>query len=713
MQETAARKGQVADVALSAVVTSAKNQPARAGGASLGGVDIQPFALQPPFTPRSDGRYHVSDLLKYHDRNFIQNAYRAILKRGPDAVGYKGFIESLRSARLNKIDILARLRYSSEGRAKKTEIAGLLAPALIRKAYRVPFIGYLLNLGIAFIRLPMMIRNQQQFEAHVLAQQEMIAEQLNHVGRTLRTHANETALIIEKHSELIRQMDDSLQGQFNQLREHAQQQSEQTRRQLAEQMQAQLDETQKHFAAIQAQLDLTREQVDDSQRHIKDSERQIADMQRQITGAEQQIIGIHPQVAEMQRQVADIQPQIKESQRQFEALARQQADSRSEVLRSQAAQADQLESRLGEIAKLVEVSSGELRRETDSRIVQEIAQLQHELWAMGKEIGEKLGETTFQWQEELRALDTLARQWREEVRVGETAFHQADLLQSEQLELTTKNLQREIDRVLQKHQQVNAELVLQRQRVGSLLDEARKRLPSSFDKKQLRKIAAEGAHSLDAFYASFDDQFRGTRAEIKKRLRIYLPILRKQGIGTAAMPVLDVGCGRGEWLELLQEQDLDATGIDTNRVLIGQCREIGLKVIEEDLLKYLHGVADNALGAVTGFHIVEHLPLEALTEFLDQTVRVLKPGGLVIFETPNPHNVLVGSCNFYFDPTHRNPIPSQVLSFLIEARGFVDVQVMNLNPSDDTPVDDDSELAKRFNEYFYGPMDYAVVGYRP
>jgi hypothetical protein len=94
-------------------------------------------------------------------------------------------------------------------------------------------------------------------------------------------------------------------------------------------------------------------------------------------------------------------------------------------------------------------------------------------------------------------------------------------------------------------------------------------------------------------------------------------------------------------------------------------------------------------------------------------VRVIKSGGLVILETPNPQNVLVGSCNFYFDPTHRNPLPSPVMKFLLDSRGYTGVEVVNLNPSDEAPVAGDSELVRRFNEYFYGPMDYAVVGRRP
>jgi Domain of unknown function (DUF4214) len=184
--------------ALAASSNLAENAPSSTGHArSLSQVEIQPLSLQPEFQTHADDLYHVNDLLKYHDRNFIQNAYLAILKRGPDATGYRAFIESLRAGRLNKIDILARLRYSSEGRAKKVQIEGLLLPALVRYAYRVPLLGYLLRLSIGLARLPSMIRYQQQFEAHVLAQQELIADYANSVSRHLSTHASEASALFE------------------------------------------------------------------------------------------------------------------------------------------------------------------------------------------------------------------------------------------------------------------------------------------------------------------------------------------------------------------------------------------------------------------------------------------------------------------------------------------------------------------------------------
>jgi SAM-dependent methyltransferase len=260
--------------------------------------------------------------------------------------------------------------------------------------------------------------------------------------------------------------------------------------------------------------------------------------------------------------------------------------------------------------------------------------------------------------------------------------------------------------------QLRAEVINQNRRVSILLEEARKRLPAPFDEKQLVTMTGEEKHSLDAVYVSFEDQFRGTRAEIKERSRVYLPFLQERKIGTKNMPILDVGCGRGEWLELLLENQLDARGIDINRVLLAYCKEAGLDVAEDDILEHLKNQPDRSLGAVTGFHIIEHLPFDILVRVFDETARVLKPGGIAIFETPNPQNVLVGSHNFYLDFTHRNPLPSLTTQFILEARGLCDVQILNLHPYPESSklLDDGTELVKRFNEYFYGPQDYAVIG---
>ena len=97
---------------------------------------------------------------------------------------------------------------------------------------------------------------------------------------------------------------------------------------------------------------------------------------------------------------------------------------------------------------------------------------------------------------------------------------------------------------------------------------------------------------------------------------------------------------------------------------------------------------------------------------MDESLRVLKPGGIVIFETPNPENLFVGACNFYMDPTHRNPLPPQMMRFLVESRGFCRVEIHPLNPyrKEYRLEDNVAEISQKFNDFFYGPQDYAVIG---
>lgn len=214
---------------------------------------------------------------------------------------------------------------------------------------------------------------------------------------------------------------------------------------------------------------------------------------------------------------------------------------------------------------------------------------------------------------------------------------------------------------------------------------------------------------VDGFYSAFEDEFRGSRAAIRARLQRYLPLIRETNL-SHELPLIDLGCGRGEWLELLKTEGYQPIGVDLNTTTLEQCRQQQLTVVQADALIYLQSLPDRSVAAVTGFHIVEHLPFAVLTGLVSEAFRVVQPGGFVLFETPNPRNVLVGSFSFYLDPTHRNPIPAEVLQFLLRYSGFEQVVPIWVNPSDLPKVAEDSELGRRFNELFYGFMDYAVMG---
>lgn len=255
----------------------------------------------------------------------------------------------------------------------------------------------------------------------------------------------------------------------------------------------------------------------------------------------------------------------------------------------------------------------------------------------------------------------------------------------------------------------------QQRRLGILLEEARKRLPEPINSQQIENMLSEEEHLLNAMYVTFEDQFRGTRDNIKQRQRTYIPTIKGANAGTTERPILDLGCGRGEWLELMKANALFARGVDMNRIMVSQCHQLGLDVVEADAITYLRNLESASMGAITGFHIIEHLPLKTLIAWLDESFRVLKPGGVVIFESPNPENLTVGACNFYLDPTHIKPLPPVMTSFLLEARGFSNVEINRLHPCHESlPAHGamDQDVVDAINQHLYGHRDFAVIGYK-
>ncbi|MEQ8757935.1 MAG: class I SAM-dependent methyltransferase [Coleofasciculus sp. G1-WW12-02] len=268
------------------------------------------------------------------------------------------------------------------------------------------------------------------------------------------------------------------------------------------------------------------------------------------------------------------------------------------------------------------------------------------------------------------------------------------------------------ERHLKKYSSIKNDLTQQKQVIACFLDETRPWFPEHFTSDQLQTFQEEKG-LFDGFYGVLTDHFRGSREEILARLKVYLPRIAEAKIGTQDSPILDIGCGRGEWLELLLDAGYVAQGLDLNQIMVEQCKTRELDVIEADALTYLQSQPDGSLGAVTGFHLIEHLPFPVLINLIEESVRVLKPGGLVIFETPNPQNVLVGTHNFYLDPSHLKPLPSALVKFMLEHCGLAQVDIINLHPYDESFKLSGSPVAERFNEYFYGSQDYAVIGYKP
>ena len=197
----------------------------------------------------------------------------------------------------------------------------------------------------------------------------------------------------------------------------------------------------------------------------------------------------------------------------------------------------------------------------------------------------------------------------------------------------------------------------------------------------MAQTLVENPFMNNSFYRGFEDLHRGSHHEIMRRLQVYLPFVIPVAQTNPSAECLDLGCGRGEWLQLMAEYGINAKGVDIDEAMLNAAKSQGLNVTLKDALDALKNQADNSITFVTAFHLVEHLLFSQVQELVQQAHRVLVPGGVLILETPNPDNLVVASCNFYLDPSHIKPIPSLLLSFTTNYAGFARTKLIGLQES--------------------------------
>ena len=227
--------------------------------------------------------------------------------------------------------------------------------------------------------------------------------------------------------------------------------------------------------------------------------------------------------------------------------------------------------------------------------------------------------------------------------------------------------------------------------------------------------AAAADPFMDLFYREFEDRFRGSREEILDRLREYVPHLIflkerrfKDGI------VADLGCGRGEWLEILRDEGIDAIGIDTNERQAQAAKELGLNVIIADAIEWMEQQKDRSVSLLSAMHVIEHMQFDQIVRLLKEAARVLKPGGSILLETPNPESLIVGAYKFWFDPTHVRPYPPELISQLLESLGFGQIEVLRLHPDGrNREYRDVHAVPRPVADLLAGPLDYAILCRKP
>ena len=192
------------------------------------------------------------------------------------------------------------------------------------------------------------------------------------------------------------------------------------------------------------------------------------------------------------------------------------------------------------------------------------------------------------------------------------------------------------------------------------------------------------------FYLKFENKFRGSREQILDSLEIYNDILASVYANCPIKTVVDIGCGRGEWLEHCKNKGFKPVGVERNNQMFLKCQSQGFNVLLGDAFEVLKDIADNSVSIVTGFHFIEHINNEKLNTILCEIHRVLSPAGVLIFETPSIDNLSVSSKLFYLDPTHINPINPDEIIFRLTHFGFSQAKYFYMKPG---PLVDSYPLA--------------------
>ncbi len=274
----------------------------------------------------------------------------------------------------------------------------------------------------------------------------------------------------------------------------------------------------------------------------------------------------------------------------------------------------------------------------------------------------------------------------------------------EENHLHATELQTQCDRI----DAFDARLKLIETKQNVVLREARMALGGDSELGALRTLATELEGDDARLYADMENLFRGSRTDVLELFRPYVDDVTAVSFDG---PVVDIGCGRGEWLELLREASLSAYGLDLNPITVDECVARGLDARKEDVVAHLSSLPDGSIRAITGFHIAEHLSLDGLLSIIESAFVALTPGGVLVLETPNCTNLSVGAASFYLDPTHIKPLHPQLLEFLCLHRGFDSVEIRYLHPRrTETPsITGDQHIDNEMNWALFGPMDYAVI----
>jgi O-antigen chain-terminating methyltransferase len=209
----------------------------------------------------------------------------------------------------------------------------------------------------------------------------------------------------------------------------------------------------------------------------------------------------------------------------------------------------------------------------------------------------------------------------------------------------------------------------------------------------VREDAAQLEPMLRRFELASQNRFRGSEDVVRRKLSDHLTQIVR--FSPPRLSWVDLGCGRGEWLDVISAAGISIIGVDRNNFMIELCRNRGLPVVDSDALDYVRQLNDGSCAVVTAFHLLENCEFSYVLALLREAARVLSSGGLFVIETPNPENHRVAQYSFWLDPMHRRLLPRELMEFTCEHFGLRVAHSEGLN--------EDQE---------HGPQDYTIIAIR-
>ncbi len=629
----------------------------------------------------------LSELMQHEDADFVINAYRVLLHRDPDPGGLQGLVDALRYGQVSKLDALGSLAASPEARGHNAQLAGFKPRQLLRKFVNST-IGWPIRFVTSILRLPASMRG-------VDAAHTRIHAQLQTLRATVDQHAERSEQVFNRTTEILTSSLERMADRLTALEDEVRDKAAESRVAEAERKMALQVLSAGMEARIQAQETAIAQAVADAAVLHKAVmahevtfagrlEKASADLAVLQEAVQTRNAAITSRLEKIGVDLHAVQKALDEalghSAARIDAMAIE-VDRRSQMLMVR------IDEKGEEVRAQLAATQGELRQEiatSDIRVEAVAQRIDDVVATITGSLQEVINETS-----RMKGMTRLELLGALETMRGEVGANAAQL--QDNIGALTANLATQ-------GEDLKRAMVLAEQTSRSIAQiEALRRSPT-----------------FERIYESFEDRLRGSRDEIVKRLGVYRPIIEKLPPEIKARKAVDLGCGRGEWLEIMKEMGLDACGVDINAGIVGHNLKRGLNVVEMDLLDYLRQQSDGSLGVVTAFHVVEHLPLELRLQLIKEAARVLAPNGIVVFETPNPENLIVGSCDFYLDPTHQSPIVPLQMMTLMQTLGFPEVKILRLNKHPSPPPLDEgaSKFLRTVHSLLFGALDFAVIGHK-